>query len=377
MDSNQLINVLLAVVLGFLGGWIVKAILAGGRRRREERDWQQQLDTCKESRESAARKVRQLRSRCAELESSFASLQSEMSGIRDNMEIREKSVNALRADLFDAKNKIQEVDTLRAKLAEREQKLIEMNKARAELARQAIDTSELESLRAQLDLVSQRAAQLEIENAELLEDRTSLTRSVEAAEQRAAQAPPPAQATPEPGPAAANSASLAALQRQLNQRTAVIDQLRKELAASRSHVSTFQQRLHQLEQAGRADSTPSPGRNNGSSAGMPGGAPAQIATTPVAADTTQAGTPDGTDDHHCIDGERQAALRDDLTQIRGIGDKLQEILYELGIVRFEQLARMTEVELDELSEKLPSFKNRPVRDDWVGQARELMGPSHT
>ena len=66
-------------------------------------------------------------------------------------------------------------------------------------------------------------------------------------------------------------------------------------------------------------------------------------------------------------------VADDLTKLKGVGPKLAAELAELGLTSFAQLAEMTEQDIAELSAKLSSFRDRPVRDDWVGQARALMG----
>lgn len=63
--------------------------------------------------------------------------------------------------------------------------------------------------------------------------------------------------------------------------------------------------------------------------------------------------------------------RDDLTEISGIGPKLQEFLHEFGIVSFHQLANMSDEELVRLSDELGDFGGRIIRDNWVEQARLL------
>lgn len=62
---------------------------------------------------------------------------------------------------------------------------------------------------------------------------------------------------------------------------------------------------------------------------------------------------------------------DDLRQIKGLGPKLATTLNALGITRFDQIAAMTEADLDELDTKLGAFAGRSRRDNWVEQARFL------
>ncbi|MEL6582766.1 MAG: hypothetical protein AAFQ36_02945 [Pseudomonadota bacterium] len=61
----------------------------------------------------------------------------------------------------------------------------------------------------------------------------------------------------------------------------------------------------------------------------------------------------------------------DLVQIKGIGPKLQIELNGLGLFTVAQLATYTDAQVAELSAGMSSFKDRPVRDDWVGQAKAL------
>ncbi len=61
---------------------------------------------------------------------------------------------------------------------------------------------------------------------------------------------------------------------------------------------------------------------------------------------------------------------DDLTKISGVGPVLQKKLVELGITKFEQIAKFTKEDIDRVDERL-SFKGRIERDDWLKQAAEL------
>ncbi|MFK8026752.1 MAG: hypothetical protein AB8C40_01710 [Gammaproteobacteria bacterium] len=63
--------------------------------------------------------------------------------------------------------------------------------------------------------------------------------------------------------------------------------------------------------------------------------------------------------------------KDDLKLIKGVGPKLEGILNDLGIFTFAQIAAWTQKDIDEISTKLGSFKDRISRDDWVKKARKL------
>ncbi|MEM7708968.1 MAG: hypothetical protein AAF358_25690, partial [Pseudomonadota bacterium] len=174
MEQELLIKVLLSTVLGFLGGWLVKTVFAGGRLKKAEKDWRLQLQATTEARDAAALKVRELRSKVGEMEASFGSVEKDMVRIRDSMEQREQSIQVLRDDLLNAKSKMQEVDQLRATLADREDKLRKLSRVRTELLKNTVQGSELESAKLELETVLQRATQLETENATLAEERDRL-----------------------------------------------------------------------------------------------------------------------------------------------------------------------------------------------------------
>jgi|GEM_PF-1787272 len=62
---------------------------------------------------------------------------------------------------------------------------------------------------------------------------------------------------------------------------------------------------------------------------------------------------------------------DDLKLIKGVGPKLEKMLHDLGIHKFSQIASWSQSDIDDISKKLGSFKDRISRDDWVNKAREL------
>lgn len=62
---------------------------------------------------------------------------------------------------------------------------------------------------------------------------------------------------------------------------------------------------------------------------------------------------------------------DDLAQIVGVGPILTELLHEVGVFYFWQIAEWTDEDVAYVDEKLLHFKGRIERDDWVGQAKVL------
>jgi len=68
--------------------------------------------------------------------------------------------------------------------------------------------------------------------------------------------------------------------------------------------------------------------------------------------------------------ERPQGDADDLKKISGVGPVLEGKLNELGITRFDQIAALTDEEIERVDARL-NFKGRIQRDDWINQAQEL------
>ena len=62
---------------------------------------------------------------------------------------------------------------------------------------------------------------------------------------------------------------------------------------------------------------------------------------------------------------------DDLKLIKGVGPAIEKTLNDLGIYRFNQVAEMSEYDIDRVAQQLKGFRSRIYREDWVGQARSL------
>ena len=63
--------------------------------------------------------------------------------------------------------------------------------------------------------------------------------------------------------------------------------------------------------------------------------------------------------------------KDDLKQIKGVGPAIEKTLNELGIFSFNQIAEISEYEIDRVAQRLKGFRSRIYREDWIGQARDL------
>lgn len=67
------------------------------------------------------------------------------------------------------------------------------------------------------------------------------------------------------------------------------------------------------------------------------------------------------------------AYQDDLTAIEGIGPFLQQKLYEAGVFTYAQISAWEDAEIEEITKKIQFFPGRIRKDDWVGQAKRLLG----
>lgn len=63
----------------------------------------------------------------------------------------------------------------------------------------------------------------------------------------------------------------------------------------------------------------------------------------------------------------------DLTVIEGIGPFLEKKLNGIGIYNYEQIAALNEETIPVVTEQIEFFHGRIEKDDWVGQAKRLLG----
>ncbi|MBK8562979.1 MAG: hypothetical protein IPN76_06415 [Saprospiraceae bacterium] len=69
-----------------------------------------------------------------------------------------------------------------------------------------------------------------------------------------------------------------------------------------------------------------------------------------------------------------ADQKDDLTAIKGIGSFLEKKLNGLGIYTYGQISHLDANLIDKLTTAIEFFPGRIERDDWVGQAKQLVQP---
>ncbi|MEO0492663.1 MAG: hypothetical protein AAF081_04525 [Actinomycetota bacterium] len=71
-------------------------------------------------------------------------------------------------------------------------------------------------------------------------------------------------------------------------------------------------------------------------------------------------------------GTPGAAHKDDLKVINGVGPKMEMLLNGFGIQTWEQLAWLTDGQVQTVDDALQEFPGRIERDEWVPQAKDLI-----
>jgi len=68
---------------------------------------------------------------------------------------------------------------------------------------------------------------------------------------------------------------------------------------------------------------------------------------------------------------------DNLKEIKGVGPKMEQMLNEMGVYHFDQIAGWSADEIAWVDANLKGFKGRVSRDGWVDQAKILMTGAET
>ena len=69
---------------------------------------------------------------------------------------------------------------------------------------------------------------------------------------------------------------------------------------------------------------------------------------------------------------RRKASRTTSRRSVGVGPVLEQKLHSLGITKLDQIANFSDEEIEKVDTAL-NFKGRIQRDDWIGQAKTLIG----
>ncbi len=92
---------------------------------------------------------------------------------------------------------------------------------------------------------------------------------------------------------------------------------------------------------------------------------------PVEESTSVAADVDEAQAQEDVDSLLNSDARDNLKLIKGVGPAIEKTLNEMGILRFSQIAEMSEYDIDRVAHRMKGFRSRIYREDWIGQARDL------
>ncbi|WP_424982226.1 50S ribosomal protein L21 [Maritalea sp. S77] len=67
----------------------------------------------------------------------------------------------------------------------------------------------------------------------------------------------------------------------------------------------------------------------------------------------------------------KAEAKDDLKLISGVGPALEKKLHAAGVTSLKQVAEFTKADIERIDAEL-NFKGRIEREDWIGQAKEML-----
>lgn len=155
------------------------------------------------------------------------------------------------------------------------------------------------------------------------------------------------------------------------QRNAEAEELEQQLAAARDRIEALehmagseQTRVEPVDPDALGDSM------DASNEPMGAETPIEASAEQVARDAVDDEDPAATPTHNDDDIEDQPG-RDDLQLIKGVGPAIEKTLNEMGISRFDQIAQMSEYDIDRVAHRLKGFRSRIYREDWIGQARDL------
>ncbi|MGF1462527.1 MAG: hypothetical protein ACFB2Z_05095 [Maricaulaceae bacterium] len=117
--------------------------------------------------------------------------------------------------------------------------------------------------------------------------------------------------------------------------------------------------------ADTAKPEPAPAKPAAAKTPEPAAATPAPAPTPVEPDPTPVGAGEEPPLLTAPDGEP-----DDLTRIKGIGPKLKDVLHNIGVFHFRQIAEWTPANADWVNLHL-KFRGRIERENWIEQAKAL------
>lgn len=141
----------------------------------------------------------------------------------------------------------------------------------------------------------------------------------------------------------------------------------KELETSAADLKTWQPTFDFQTLMGTVEA-PKPVAKAKAKPAKKAAAPKPVVEAVAAAEAVVEATP-VVDEAPVVEEQPKVAAADDLTRISGVGPALAKKLTEAGYTSFQQIADLTQEQIEELEATVIRFSGRIERDDWKGQAR--------
>jgi predicted flap endonuclease-1-like 5' DNA nuclease/uncharacterized protein YoxC len=298
-----------ALIIGVIVGWIVRGRRAVGEKAAINEGWQEQIEAQRNEHERLLDQNKRLMEQTSQYQASNKDAKMRASELADALKETFERRDELQRQLKDVRS------NLESAVSERNQ--LRNNPTLQDMAQQ----------------LEARDARIEKLETELKNWQDRLPPLIERYQQRNAEA--------------------SELERQLTE-------ARERIEALDNMVGSEQTRAEPIDREALGDAMDA--SNEPIDDDAPPGDQQPMTQTPRSAAEEQTADDDST--YEEID-------RDNLKLIKGVGPAIEKTLNEMGISRFDQIAQMSEYDIDRVAHRLKGFRSRIYREDWIGQARDL------
>lgn len=362
-----LLCLIVALLCGFVLGWLVWRSISQQRQRELADRWEQRFGELERDRDTRIAKLRReaedhreqiptLEASLAERSDLIAQLESDLVAWREKAPAMEERLAAKDVELStlrsNADEHVRKLATLDGEIAQRDSQIAQRDD---ELAQRDADIATLRTAAAeharQLAAMDKSAAEARDQAEVLAAQNDALRKQVAQHDSSLAQ---------EHAATGQATQALGAVRAELQQLQAAQPALKSDLQAQREKLGTLRAQLDQeRERVARAERRAE-----------------ELAAELAVAQQARSGRTAAPR----LPGERPSTLLsvapapgqgDDLKKIRGVGPVMEKTMNGLGIYFFRQVAQLTEAEIRWLAEHINTFPDRIERDQWVAQAARL------
>ncbi|MFN7116508.1 MAG: helix-hairpin-helix domain-containing protein [Saprospiraceae bacterium] len=286
--------------------------------------------------------IRRLRNELEAKQAELTTTQGEVTRLTDELHLREADLRKSQFEVEEQRSKATRFNDEKNKLYNEiyalNNELDNLRKAPAGTA----DTAVVADLNATIERLNGEVATLQTRNQEL---------EAELAQLRAA--PAPLEATPEPAEQPFDYlADFQSTQNALRTRLEAMEERLNRLVTENDELRTEMQMLRTSEP-------------------QPDAMERSLATAAPMIETEPDWNLGNTEQPRQVILPADEIQRDDLTRIEGIGPFLEKQLNDIGIYRFEQIAKWDGSDIHQVTQQIRYFPGRIERENWVGQAVQL------